>query len=760
MKAGTLDKVKDKYPWLVGAIKKLIIFFASLVFAGKFLIVSTFSISGVSEVADFSLTAMMIFGLLNIILFQKKDKKLMLPAGIFCIMYILYMITKTDLFLTYSLFSVYTYGLFYRDVIKRYVTVTVFLILASVLASFIGLIPNLIYFMDGHLRDSFGICYPTDFNSYLFYTLLLFWIGWNTLPHIITIILNVPLFIVAWRFTDSDTCMICAVVFVIVLIGFIISEYFKNRKQDFRHLKKVIDWILILSFPVFTLTMLGLIFLYANETQIGVKINDWLTGRLGLAWESIKLNGITFLGTKIPQLGNGNSTFLPISGYDFVDSTYPLLLIRYGLIFYAIACLLWMRMTYRSIKAGDYRLAFGMFLVAFHSLAEHHFVEINYNILLFIPFAEIKLKDEGVSVYSEDKQKDIYKKTKQIAYVFCSIIVIIFLLSPMWLSALRTIVDYTGAADNPFFRIMFIISLGIVIWATILIVKGTVPRLLPHETDEKFKKTRIRYLITGISILVIYIITGFVLTDRAEKDTLVSRQFDSEAIKLISNNSQGNIYAKKYSSLYVKDYEKICRSVLYGEDLARYKNITVITDVNDELYIFPRTGFSYAPISEYSAIYTNDQSVIDILDSSGYMVTDYFSGTKIQNVDHFQEGMGLRTGTYEVKIKVLVSHLPDDEKGLKIGNNYCGIAYAAYDGGNEIIELVSIPYVNKLEGSFENISNENEYMTIYNNTEKKLIEYSFTFVISQDIRDVRIYTNSASGFMVSLVDARVRQIAK
>ena len=81
-----------------------------------------------------------------------------------------------------------------------------------------------------------------------------------------------------------------------------------------------------------------------------------------------------------------------------------------------------------------------------------------------------------------------------------------------------------------------------------------------------------------------------------------------------------------YPALYRKRFPEIAYSVLYGKDLARGKNTTVLTEIDlDGGNTFSTQGFQYVPVSDAHAVYTNDEAVIASLTEAGYPVSPFFS---------------------------------------------------------------------------------------------------------------------------------------
>lgn len=60
---------------------------------------------------------------------------------------------------------------------------------------------------------------------------------------------------------------------------------------------------------------------------------------------------------------------------------------EYGGVYLLAMCVLWTWTTVKAIRGGNRKLALAMGVIAFHSVMEHHFTEVNYNILAVMPLA-------------------------------------------------------------------------------------------------------------------------------------------------------------------------------------------------------------------------------------------------------------------------------------------------------------------------------------------------------------------------------------
>ncbi len=674
--------VGEKYPvihWLPGKLFYLLCF---LVLFFQMAGVTTFSIfGGAYNLPDGLLYMVFILGVFRIAAEKKNWKEIFAALFLSVVLYMFFLISGSRLFLIYGAFMFGTAGMEYRRLLKLYVVLGTYIMTAAVLGAFTGTLTNLVYLSGSQLRDSFGMIYPTDFASLLFYLLLFFWIAFEKIPNWVAFLLVIPFLMISYRYALSDTCTICAVALGGSILAISIVQRFRKAWNRFDKINRMMDFLLTAAFPFFAILMFALILYYSSGTRIGGMINEMLTGRLSLTWNAFRDYGVRGLGSQLTQRGNGGSTF-PVSGYNFIDSTYPLILIRYGWILFIIIGGLWIRFTYRAVKARDYRLAFGMGLIAFHSLSEHHFIEINYNLLMFLPFAAIRTEKELAGKEKQERCLNMSQKRRTECFATCFWLAALLLLSPKLITGLRTVCGAARYKGSTAAEIVLLVATGAGAGVVYLLIKGTAGVVL-HLKDKRIWRSAGK-IMAGFLLLFGLILTGNVLIQQQKVEIDERLCEDDEAMDIISRSSRGKIFETEIPNAYRKKYKTVRQSIFSGEDLARYQNATVITRRGVEWYCFLKRGFVYIPISEFSSVYTNDESVIRELENEGYHATSYFSEIRNQELPIFKApNFQLRSGDYMLNVR-LVSRQKTNEREeiariLLVGNS-----------GEEIIKSIPV----------------------------------------------------------------------
>lgn len=550
-------------------------------------------------------------------------------------------------------------GIDYRKILKAYVVTMGLCITFTIFATLTGATNHLVFWDEGEIRDSFGVCYPTDFSSYLFFLLLFFWIAWEKLPLWINALFGAGVLYVVNVLARSDTSTICCLVFLLILGMMAFGGWLAQRKPECLKYKWVVDLPLKLAFPFFASLMFLLIWGYSRGSIIAEKINAMVTGRIYLACRAIEKYGLSLGGVSIRQAGNGFTTF-PVSDYEFVDSSYPLILLTRGVLFFLLILFIYVRMTSNAIKNKDYRLAFGLAVIALHSLAEHHFLEIHYNILLILPcalYAEQASEADAIDVRGFVGGRAFLKRNKKLIAVV-GMIGAAFLTSPLWVSFVRTVVGWRrlimdgselGFAFAGYALMAFLVSFAI----ASVFSKGTKRKLCLGGS--------------GVALLCIVVCSLLVL-GRASIDVGNAYQDDLPILSKLDQAAVGKLHSAEYAWIYRKKLKKMEFTLMTGEDLGRKKNKTLIVPRGTEYYILFHKGYQYAAISDKEAVYTNDPGVLECLKKEGILVHDFYDELSLVKLPlNLAEEAYLRKGIYHVVLKLKANKAePKTDKVAKL----------------------------------------------------------------------------------------------
>ena len=536
----------------------------------------------------------------------------------------------------------------YQRIIKVYLFTVGLFFLVTVMAGITNSITNYIFVRaERGIRSSWGICYPTDLASTYYYLLLFLWVAWKKLPNWIMLVLSASSIFLSGQIAYSSTGVICSVMFFFAVLFHMLKQYIDDKNPDKFVILKLVDILLIAAFPAFGGGFFALMVCYAKGLNIGFKMDHFLSNRLRLAVDALRNYGLKPFGTPFEQIGAGFSSIIPVD-YNFVDSSYPLILIRYGVVLFIVITVLWCWMTRKAIKIGDRRLALIMGLIAFHSISEHHFMEAHYNILLVMPFASYIMPVCKKNEEDEKKTKQIVEAASVTAAVM---ILVVCVLSPYVLSWVKTIYEIknlVGGKDHA----PWVITWNLLVLTVASGIVCCLYKLLASWfTEKKLSKKAL-----GVLLLCLCIALGEVLYIKNCIRTEIHRRAENlkmerGAINLILKSASGKIYAGTCPVLYKTCFPDISYSVFAGEELARHYGSTVIMDSDTEYQGFLRSGFLYTRISDEHSVYTSDTDVIRALSEAGLHMTSYYSTEKSVNMLYEARLNGL---SYSKKKGVLV----------------------------------------------------------------------------------------------------------
>ncbi|MBO4750370.1 MAG: hypothetical protein J5546_08635 [Lachnospiraceae bacterium] len=663
-----------------------------------------FSVYYGGTLSNFALMFLKYLAAARVLFSLERRKDLFFACGLGAVAFILYQF-RPDRFLVFlGVMAFGCIGMDFKRILRVQVLVIAMTVAVSVVAALTGTIENLVYLKDDHIiRDSFGICYPTDFASYLFFAFLFFWIAWKKIPDWVSLLIGVPFMIIARWYAISDTCTICGLAFLLVLSIMPIIHKYLVMQGKLPALKKGMDFLLLFAYPIFALFMFFLIFLYAKEAQSGqagiaFRINALITKRLALAYDAFRNHGITLWGSELKQQGNGSTTF-KIMGYDFVDSSYPLMLLQKGVVVFTLISLLWVRLTYRALRAKEYRLAFGMGLITLHSFIEHHFPEAYYNILLFLSCALITGENKNVEVTEGKAEEKTEEKLtgagKKIGICVASLIVLFLLNSPWILANLRSICGMMRIKESTGESAFVILSVFVIIGVIALLGTG-LGKLWDAISNNSDRKKSIPFLASGAVLLVAGLLFVIVQTNQANSEAQKLWAKDAEALQAIDKNAEGKIYSTEFPVFYNKQLKKLKYGIVTGDDLGRKQNVTLIVPKGTEYYVLFNKGFRYTAISDTTAVYSNDKKALEGLRSIGLEPKDYCDELRYVEIPtNTAKLVNLRQGNYAVHYRMTIT------KGEETQTDAVELTIMGNKGytilAKELIPISKVPE----DGSFE-----------------------------------------------------------
>ncbi|SER41394.1 hypothetical protein [Lachnobacterium bovis] len=294
-------------------------------------------------------------------------------------------------------------------ILRVYFWVGTVVIGAAFVASITGLIPNLTYeLLEKGTRRSFGVIYPTDFSAHVLFLVVVGCCIQNRIVTVMDIIMTI--FLARFVLVESVayTNYACLVLFAFVLLfvkTYELSEKYKEMNYESMTYKEFFD---IRKYPLFKLIALIPMALSALIIFMAVKFDPanlkWagldqkLSMRLTYSSQGIKKYKIGLFGKFIKEWGFGKSTVYH-ENYFFLDDSYIRILLMYGAIVLATVLIMWVVIAKKALEAKRLVLVGAIMVVALSCFMEHHMLEMAYNPLLLLVFADFKCDTRKESVF-------------------------------------------------------------------------------------------------------------------------------------------------------------------------------------------------------------------------------------------------------------------------------------------------------------------------------------------------------------------------
>ena len=236
-------------------------------------------------------------------------------------------------------------------------------IVGTFLCCHMGLLENMVSFREEKVRNSFGFIYATDFAAHIFYLVLMYFYLRSGKFNLIEIMLFLYSSFFIANQCDARLDSICIIMIVFFSIYINLT---KGRDYYFSGYKYI--------FPLCALLIIFLTYLYSTGDDFILLINFFLSGRLALGFDALMSKGIPLLGQKYIQYGAGSGIY-----YNFIDSSYLVLLIIYGIILFLLVMYVYVRICSHCISIRNRVLLYVLFIIAINSMIEQHFMEFAYN---------------------------------------------------------------------------------------------------------------------------------------------------------------------------------------------------------------------------------------------------------------------------------------------------------------------------------------------------------------------------------------------
>ncbi len=543
--------------------------------------------------------------------------------------------TEYTFLLDILLLSAGAIGIAYKKLLKVGFWIELYVLILAVIGSFSGCITNLVYSSSSGTRHAFGIVYPTDFAAHVVFLILVGWELYGNVKSIFQIICVSGIGFFMYYYTSAKCSTIVLILFILCLLFCFIREYFsssdsitkqKNSKNKPLYLRKGGYYPLIYATPLCAFLIIGFTFFYNSEITWMSQLNTLLSNRLSLGRDAMDNYGIQMLGTPFALIGFGGGIETRYD-YNFVDSSFVLIMVRYGLIILLPVCCQYVRICKAAVKNQHKKLIIILILISIHCMIEHHLLEPAYNLLSIFTFADFGSVPEQHTCFSRETTLK-HTGRRAILYLIAGGITIFLL--PKAVGSLRTLIEilnFNNIYNHTYFIILITVCLLTIF--TAVYAMGKIVSSFIKRTVLSAKNYILAIAPLSVIVCAIFLYRHTLTLGQEEYTALLA--IDKPVINalLTSGTDFGKLYVDHFPELYIRDYGKISRSILAVEGSPLPYDTTLITDNEQELQALLEAGYVYGEITPQRAVYTNSKEAQKILEEKGFTFVNYFNKSQV-----------------------------------------------------------------------------------------------------------------------------------
>ena len=554
-------------------------------------------------------------------------KKSLAALALTAVYVLVYLNDRYSFLLFMAIFTVGFIDMDYGKILKLYLLAAGFFYGVTLIAGMLGVITNFVTARVGRgIRSAWGMSYYTDFASLGLFLLMTLWAVGKKLSDWSMLLLCVAYMFLSACIAHSNTSTICAALLVLAVFYHRFERRVVEQRKNLRWMLRGPELFATYGFVLMSMVMFRLMLLYARGNNIGNRMNNLLSKRLYYAVQAWRNYGIKPFGTPFQQNGGGFSV-IHSNKYNFVDSTYPLILLRYGWVLFLSLCFTWGWTARRVIACRDRRLLLVMGIILIHAFSEHHFIDSHFNILVTMPLAAYPLQPA-----EEAGGDSVIARRNRRAWMLTALLFAVFawLTVPTLLSRLKTVLEamHYGHGEHAL-RLVCVLAavllgIAIAVWATHRVIAA----LLAGESVQSFQRAMVLLFVCVMAGAGFWFFSGRVIDASVEQNRSMIEE-DRKALEIAVKCSAGKVISGVLPAAYSQEIRGMSSSAYFEDDLARLHGATVMLPVDVERGPFIDSGFLYVPISDRHALYTGDRAVVEALTLAGYHPTGYYSSAQM-----------------------------------------------------------------------------------------------------------------------------------
>lgn len=294
-------------------------------------------------------------------------------------------------------------------ILRVYFWVGFVVVTAAFFASQYGIIDNLVYEIIGKgTRNSFGIIYPTDCAAHIFFLIVVGLCIQNRIVTIADILLTIFFAQFVLAENVSYTSWACLVMLTVLIIFEKFYEYSKSYEKmaigtmqyrEFFDIRKNTIFKLMSLMPiVMTILITVLTVGFNKNSPKWAALDTKLSSRLTYSSQGLKKFGLKPFGQYIKEWGFGKSTAYH-EKYFFLDDSYIRIMLMYGVVMLIAVLVMWVVISKKALETKRLVLLVAVAVIAVQCFMEHHMLEMAYNPLFLLLFADFTCKERKKSIF-------------------------------------------------------------------------------------------------------------------------------------------------------------------------------------------------------------------------------------------------------------------------------------------------------------------------------------------------------------------------
>lgn len=514
--------------------------------------------------------------------------------------------------ITFYLIAILVYQLPERKIIKRVLFVISFFAFLTYFLSTTNIYGNSVTVAVDTMKRTLGFLNPNDTSfHYLMLTILILYFnnGFGRL-RLFEDLLVAAIGLGAIYYTGGRTSIMGVAYELVIIIGFIIYSFIPSGIKEKLQKYNVIS--LMFAQSVLLISCLGSIcwsWIYdENKKYFLFSIIEHVFDTRTFGLRLLKANNL--LNQYKPSLFGQYIPYTVGEEDLYVEIFYVNALLRDGIILLFFFILLVSIMNVRLWKKQQYFRLLLLAIIPVVVLGESFADNPVYNVFTFLALSNPESREDSEAM----AQRPNYKKP-----------MIISALTFVWILCIPTMVAFFITLFNSFNidgKIAGLVAAAAI--ASGFIISKTIYDIAIEYLDSKAISMAGR---AKLLALIVVLVAAF-SADRIIVSTLAEQNADNlsdelPVLQLISDNSQEKIYADRLPALYKNKVSGVKYSYRHVNDLPFMKNVTLIVDSTADKYSFFYRGFLYMPISDKTAIYTNNPEVERLLQDNGYHLYGY-----------------------------------------------------------------------------------------------------------------------------------------